>query len=250
MRLSSILCKVADLTKQYSNLPDSYIKKAMEQVYWHTPKGPQYLKREVKRRKYYFDIHRPWTTEFQMQNERGRMRKKVFVEPIRDWSFFKGDRVEVLVGRDKGKQGIICQVFQERNWVIVEGLNCKLKLMGKSKDFPGIYIKSEQPLLVTNGVSLVDPSDLKPSPIEWRYTEAGQKVRVSVRTGRIIPTPRAAEETYDYKTKGSYTESEKDTNAPEVTAITFEPALKTFEMDIMEQMGIKEDRVPAKTYWY
>ena len=68
--------------------------------------------------------------------------------------------MEVLVGRDKGKQGIICQVFQERNWVIVEGLNCKLKLMGKSKDFPGIYIKSEQPLLVTNAVSLVDPSDL------------------------------------------------------------------------------------------
>jgi len=47
-----------------------------------------------------------------------------------------------------------------------------------------------------------------------------------------------------------FPESEKDTKAPEVTAITFEPALKTFEMDIMEQMGIKEDRVPAKTYWY
>jgi len=222
----------------------------MEQVYWRTPKGPQYLRREVKRRKYYFDIHRPWTTEFQMQNKQGSIRKKVFVEPIRDWSFFKGDRVEVLVGQDKGKQGIICQVFQERNWVIVEGLNCELKMMGKSKDFPGVCIKSEQPLLVTNEVSLVDPSDLKPSPIEWRYTEAGQKVRVSVRTGRIIPIPRAAEETYDYKTKGTYIESEKDTKAPEVTAITFEPTLKTFEMDIMEQMGIKEDRVPAKTYWY
>jgi len=47
-----------------------------------------------------------------------------------------------------------------------------------------------------------------------------------------------------------FPESEKDTKAPEVTAITFEPALKTFEMDIMEQMGIKEDGVPAKTYWY
>ena len=68
--------------------------------------------------------------------------------------------MEVLVGEDKGKQGIICQVFQERNWVIVEGLNCELKLVGKSKDFPGIYIKSEQPLLVTNEVALVDPSDL------------------------------------------------------------------------------------------
>jgi len=47
-----------------------------------------------------------------------------------------------------------------------------------------------------------------------------------------------------------FPESEKDTKAPEVTTISFEPALKTFEMDIMEQMGIKEDRVPAKTYWY
>jgi large subunit ribosomal protein L24 len=73
---------------------------------------------------------------------------------------------------------------------------------------------------------------------------------VSVRRGQIIPIPRAAEETHDYKTKGSYIESEKDTKAPEVTAITFVPALKTFEMDIMEQMGIKEDSVPAKTFWY
>lgn len=68
--------------------------------------------------------------------------------------------MELLVGPDKGKQGIICQVIQERNWVIVEGLNCELKVVGKSSDFPGIYIKSEQPLLVTNEVALVDPSDL------------------------------------------------------------------------------------------
>lgn len=68
--------------------------------------------------------------------------------------------MELLAGPDKGKQGIISQVIQERNWVIVEGLNCKLKVYGKSRDFPGTYIKSEQPLLVTNEVSLVDPSDL------------------------------------------------------------------------------------------
>jgi large subunit ribosomal protein L24 len=47
-----------------------------------------------------------------------------------------------------------------------------------------------------------------------------------------------------------FSESERDTKASEVTEITFEPALKTFEMDIMEQMGIQEDRVPSKTYWY
>jgi large subunit ribosomal protein L24 len=68
--------------------------------------------------------------------------------------------VEILVGQDKGKQGIISQVIQERNWVIVEGLNCELQVFGKSRDFPGIYIRAEQPLLVTNEVALVDPSDL------------------------------------------------------------------------------------------
>jgi large subunit ribosomal protein L24 len=47
-----------------------------------------------------------------------------------------------------------------------------------------------------------------------------------------------------------FSESEKDTQSSEVTEITFEPTLKTFEMDIMEQMGIHEDKVPSKTFWY
>lgn len=51
--------------------------------------------------------------------------------------WFKGDRVEVLVGKDKGKQGIINYVVQERNWVCVEGLNCEYVTQGATKDFPG-----------------------------------------------------------------------------------------------------------------
>ena len=44
----------------------------------------------------------------------------------------------------------------------------------------------------------------KPTKIEWRYTEDGDRVRVSIRTGRIIPMPKMAEETMDYKTKSVY----------------------------------------------
>lgn len=32
-------------------------------------------------------------------------------------------QVEVLVGRDKGKHGIVKKIVYERNWVFVEGLN-------------------------------------------------------------------------------------------------------------------------------
>ena len=42
----------------------------------------------------------------------------------------------------------------------------------------------------------------------------------------------------------------KDTADKDLTEITFKPSLKTFAMDIMESMGMKEDRVPQKSYWY
>ncbi|CAG9792555.1 unnamed protein product [Diatraea saccharalis] len=253
MRIFGYLSKkVGDLTVKYSNLPESYIKRSYEQVYWKNPTGyPQYAKAQIARKRYRFTTNRPWTGQFQQQNERNTHRKKVFLEPIAEWSFFKGDRVEIMVGRDKGKQGIVSQVIQERNWVIVEGLNTHLRVMGKTKTFPGVTIQSEAPLLVTNQVKLVDPESLKPTEIEWRYTEEGQKVRVSKASSRIIPIPKSAEETMDFKSKALYIENtEKDTAADEVTKITFAPKLRTFEMDIMEEQGIKEDRVPAKSYWY
>ena len=32
-------------------------------------------------------------------------------------------QVQVLVGRDKGKHGIVSRIVKERNWVFVEGLH-------------------------------------------------------------------------------------------------------------------------------
>ena len=33
-------------------------------------------------------------------------------------------QVEILVGKDRGKQGVINCIIKERNWCYVEGLNC------------------------------------------------------------------------------------------------------------------------------
>lgn len=245
------LPEVGEITKKYANLPEAYIKRSLEEVEWKTPRGlPQYLPRKVSWKKRYFNVHRPWTSSFQRENTPGTYHKKVFLEPYRDWSFFKGDRVEILCGPDKGKQGIISQVIQERNWVIVEGLNCKMVMVGKTKQFPGLVQQQEQPLLIQREVKLVDPADLQNTEIEWRYTEEGDKVRVSLRTGRIIPVPVQAQETYDYKSKRTYKESTKDTTSDDLSEVTFSPTLETFEMNIMKSMGIKEERLPVQTYWY
>lgn len=229
------------------------------------------MDKSVERRKFRFTTNRPWTAQFFQQNMPGTIRKKIFVEPIGKklakltkkfvfipyffsdpelWLFYRGDRVEILVGKDKGKQGIVTQVIQERNWVIVEGLNAHHRTVGADKDYPGVLIMSESPLLVTNQVKLIDPLDLQAADVEWRFTEEGERVRVSVRSGRIIPMPKMNEETKDYKSVSTYMNKDKDTESTVVTQITFQPKLCTFEMDVMESMGIEDDRVPKKTYWY
>lgn len=136
MRLSSVLCKAKNWSNHYSNLPESYIKRASEQIYWKNPKGPQYKPDAVvKRKKFNYSENRPWSLQFQQDNARGSTVSKVWVEPVKEWSYFRGDRVEILEGKDKGKQGFVSCIIQERNWVLVEGLNCKLEKLGKMRHF-------------------------------------------------------------------------------------------------------------------
>ncbi|XP_017754702.1 PREDICTED: probable 39S ribosomal protein L24, mitochondrial [Eufriesea mexicana] len=250
---ATLFAKMSKWSNQYANLPERYINRITERVYWRPPPDkPQFRKdRRIEGRKnLYFSIHRPWTSTFQIENWVQKVHRNIPIEPIKYWSFFRGDRVEILFGPDKGKQGIVYDIIQERNWVIVQGLNTKAIIRNKTKDFPGICIRVEQPLLVTSQVLLVDPFDLKGTPIEWRYTEQGEHVRVSCRTGRIIPVPLSNQETVDYKAPEVYNEQPKDTSVDNVKELTFVAEMKTFEMDIMDTMGIEEDRVPKKYYWY
>ena len=74
---------------------------------------------------------------------------------------------------------------------------------------------------------------------------------MSLRTNRLLPIPSEAYETRDYKTPAGYSEDkDKDTRANDVEEITYAPKLATFEMEIMDLQGIKEDRVPKPTFWY
>jgi len=106
-------------------------------------------------------------------------------------------------------------------------------------------------LTVPDEVQLIDPKDLRPTEVEWRWNEEGEKVRVSLRTGYTVPMPMAAAETYDYKSPESYRENPtKDTKREDVLENTFEPKLASFESDLMESYGVTDTRTYGKTYWY
>lgn len=251
MRLTTILWSKLPKKYHYSNYPERYIKKQTEFVEWKTPPYPNYQPRTVRYRKNpYYDVHRPWTHEFQEQNASRTKHPRLYVQPIKDWPVFVGDTMQVLRGRDKGKKGIVSYIVQERNWIFLKGLNLQFELQQKEKEFPGVVNVKENPLLFPRDVALVDPEDNEPTQIEWRFDEEGNTVRVSPRTGRIIPIPRKSFETIDFTVKDAYVDQPKDTTAAETIKTTFEPKLKTFEMDIMDEMNIKEDRIPYPMYWY
>ncbi|KAM4663109.1 large ribosomal subunit protein uL24m [Discoglossus pictus] len=198
---------------------------------------------------YRFGINRPSSLAAQKRNPPGKRRSKVFVEPISkdEWKYFRGDTVEVLFGKDTGKQGKITQVVRARNWVVVENLNTHYRYVGRTDDYRGTYVASEAPLLV-NQVALVDPTDRTPTETEWRFTEEGEKVRVSMRTGRIIPKPIQTRR--DGIIREQWKDGPKDTSVEDALEKTYVPALKTFQEEIVEKMGIVENRRHRKSFWY
>nr|ACO11461.1 Probable 39S ribosomal protein L24, mitochondrial precursor [Caligus rogercresseyi] len=265
MRLTSPWCvrrswkiksELGKYTKAYANLPDRYLFRASTRLGDISDLDDETQRPYIKTAK--IRVHttdRPWSNSFWMRNQAFEETRDIYVEPIleHDWMWFRGDRVEVTKeGPDFGKQGYINYVVQERNWVTVEGMNLKHSIVGQTKDFPGILISTEKPLLVTSEIRLVDPTTEKAAhEVEWRFTEEGERVRVAMDTEAEIPLPSAASETVDYKTPAGYSENElKDTPAKAAEEITFEPRLATFDMDIMQSMNITEERVPKRTYWY
>ena len=56
---------------------------------WHPLVGWK----ELVKKTWTYNEHRPWTIGFKEANQPGTRPKKMFVEPIKEWTVFKGDRV-------------------------------------------------------------------------------------------------------------------------------------------------------------
>ena len=90
-----------------------------------------------------------------------------------------GDKVRVITGKDKGKEGKITHTFKNENKVIVEGLNMvKKHVKPNGADQNGGIIEKENFIHVSN-VMIIDPSTKKPTRISHEINKDGKKVRIS-----------------------------------------------------------------------
>ena len=98
----------------------------------------------------------------------------------------KGDRVVVITGRDKGKQGEVLKVLPTESRVIVQGVNVAKRHTRPSAANPsGGIVDKELPIHVSN-VAHLDPKSGKPTRVGFKVLEGGRKVRVARRSGETI----------------------------------------------------------------
>ena len=96
----------------------------------------------------------------------------------------KGDKVVVIAGSNKGKEGTITKVLDEK--VIIEGVNLRKKhLKPKNNNGTGEIIEQEAPIHASN-VMIIDPKTKKPTKVRVEKDSKGKKIRISKKSNEKI----------------------------------------------------------------
>jgi large subunit ribosomal protein L24 len=97
----------------------------------------------------------------------------------------RGDRVVVISGRDRGRQGEVLRVLRKEDRLIVQGVNVVKRHQRPTAGHPGGIIDKEAAIHVSN-VAHVDPTSSKPTRVGYKTLDDGRKVRFAKRSGEII----------------------------------------------------------------
>jgi large subunit ribosomal protein L24 len=96
-----------------------------------------------------------------------------------------GDKVKVIAGKDKGKEGNILKIDKKANRVTVKGINMIKKHEKPSQsNTNGGVVETEGSINASN-VMLIDPNSQKPTKVGHQVVD-GKKVRIAKVSGKAI----------------------------------------------------------------
>ena len=99
--------------------------------------------------------------------------------------FKTGDKVVVISGKDKGKEGKITHVLRAENRVVVEGVNIVKKHVKGNGQQAGSINEMEAPIHASN-VMILDPKTKKPTRIGHSINKDGKKIRVTKKSNSSL----------------------------------------------------------------
>jgi large subunit ribosomal protein L24 len=102
----------------------------------------------------------------------------------------KNDKVKVISGNHKGKEGKILKIYPEKKRVIVEGVNIiKRHTRPNQKNPQGGITQKESPIHISN-IMLIDPKSNEPSRIGMQIIEGEgskkKRMRYGKKSGEIL----------------------------------------------------------------
>jgi len=98
----------------------------------------------------------------------------------------KGDKIKVISGKDRGREGKIEKTYKKQAKVLVAQINLYKKHVKKSEQSPqGGVVSVPRPLDVSK-VALVCPHCKKTTRVGYKITKEGKKMRVCKRCRSIV----------------------------------------------------------------
>ena len=98
----------------------------------------------------------------------------------------KGDTVQVLTGKDKGKVGEIVAINSKKSQVIVQGVYIRTKHVKPQQEGESGQILTKEFPIHSSNVMLYSTKQKGASRVAHTFTEDGRKVRMLKKTGEIL----------------------------------------------------------------
>lgn len=119
--------------------------------------------------------------ETQVKNEQAAAVAKRYKMHVK-----KGDTVQVISGRDKGKVGEILKTLPKLSKVVVKGVNVKTKHVKPQQEGESGQITTFEAPIHSSNVMLYSTKQKVASRVCYSFNQDGRKVRMLKKTGEII----------------------------------------------------------------
>ena len=97
----------------------------------------------------------------------------------------KGDKVVVISGSDKGKQGSVLKVFPKENRALVQGVNVVKRHQRQTQTQQAGIVTKEAPIHLSN-IAHADPKTGKATRVGFKTLGDGRRVRFAKKSGEVI----------------------------------------------------------------
>ncbi|MDD2435342.1 MAG: 50S ribosomal protein L24 [Bacilli bacterium] len=100
-------------------------------------------------------------------------------------NFKTGDKVVVIAGKDRGKEGKIISILKNENKVVIEGVNMIKKHVKPDGQNAGSIVEREAPIHASN-IMILDPKTKKGTRIGHTIDKKNNKVRICKKSNENI----------------------------------------------------------------